>query len=290
MRIFTSLKSDSVREYRCRDLRQRRELSERVDDRQKRIPGFSQEALDGLTVGVIGAGGLGGVFVRGAVKKGIGTLVIYDGDTVEWSNLNRQFFTPRDRGKNKAIRLARNASRAGYMGTRLVAVPYFFQAAVERGLDMPCDIVFCGVDNDETRVFVARHYLDRPVVFTAVGRDAGHGYAAVQEPGKACFACFRPQALESKTAVAKEDGECPVDPAVIDVLGVVGMLALYAVDSLRMARPRRWNFKHIALHGMFPEVNVFVQRRQDCLLCGSRSGDGATDEVHTQYSRPLRCE
>jgi molybdopterin/thiamine biosynthesis adenylyltransferase len=242
-------------------------LSGDVEDRQRRVPGFSQEALDGLTVAVIGAGGLGGVFVRGAVQKGIETLVIYDGDTVEWSNLNRQFFTPRDIGRNKAIRLAHNASRAGYMGTRLVAVPWFFQAAVERGLDMPCDIAFCGVDNDETRVFVARHYLGQPIVFAAVGRDAGHGYVAVQEPGKACFACFRPQALEPKTAVAKQDGECPVDPAVIDVVGVVSMLALYAVDSLVMDRPRRWNFKHIALHGMFPEVNAVVKKRKGCRIC-----------------------
>ena len=161
-----------------------------MDDRQRHVPGFSQEALTNLTIGVIGAGGLGGEFVRGAAKKGIGKLIIYDGDEVALSNLNRQFFTPRDLHRNKAVRLARNASRIGYMGTQLQAVPYFFQAAAERELVQPCQVVFCGVDNDNTRVFAARYYIDRPVIFAAVSRDAGHGYAAVQEPGKACFACF----------------------------------------------------------------------------------------------------
>jgi adenylyltransferase/sulfurtransferase len=218
-------------------------------------------------VAVIGAGGLGGTFVWGAVKKGIGEITIYDGDDVAVSNLNRQFFTPRDLGKNKALRLGRNASRAGFMGTRLLAVPHFFQAALELGLAPPCDVVFCGPDNDPTRIFVARHFLNTPVIFAAVSRDAGHGYVAVQEPGQACFACFRPQALQPETAVRRTEGACPVDPAVVDVLGVVAMVSLYCLDSLFMNRPRHWNFKQVALHGAFPDISAQVPRRPDCPLC-----------------------
>lgn len=268
MRIFSS--SKSIREFQCQDLRGRFSSFEDIIDRQERIPGFSQEALANQTVAVVGIGGLGGEFVRGAVKKGVGTLIAYDGDDVEPSNLNRQFFFPRDVGKNKAVCGARNASRVGFMGTRLTGVPYFFQAAVDRGLVEPCDVVICGVDNDETRAFVARHYLDKPVIFAAVSKDAGHCHIAVQEPGKACFGCFVPQALEAETAVDREEGACPKDPAVIDVVGLVAMLALYALDSLVMARPRNWNFKQIALHGMFPEINAVVPRREDCPVCGSR--------------------
>ena len=146
MRIFTS--SKPIKEYCCRDLRRRNNDLSAVNDRQKRVPGFCQKALDRLGMAVIGAGGLGSEFVRGAVKKGIGKITIYDGDDVEFSNLNRQFFTPRDVGQNKAFRLAQNASRAGFLGSRLIAVPYFFQAAVERKLVHPCHLVFCGVDND----------------------------------------------------------------------------------------------------------------------------------------------
>jgi len=273
MTIFTA--SNSIRRYCCVDLRRRADGPDAVDDRQKRVPGFSQQALDGATVAVIGAGGLGSGFGWGAVKKGIGHLVIYDGDVVALSNLNRQLYSPRDLGKNKAHRLARNASKAGYLGTRLTAVPCFFQAAVQRGLEVPCDIVFCGVDNDETRAYVARHYLDRPVVIAAVSDDAGHGYAAVQEPGQACFGCFRPQALSADTAVAAGEGACPADPAVIDVVSLVAMLSLYALDSLIMARPRAWNFKQIALHGLFPDVSTVVARRPDCPLCG-----GATPGIY----------
>lgn len=161
---------------------------------------------------VVGAGGLGGAFVWGAVKKGIGSLQIYDGDRVEISNLNRQFFTPRDLGRNKAVCLARNGARAGYMGTRLVAVPYFLQAAVDRGLDRPCDAVFCGVNNDETRVFVARRYQQKPVVFAAVGRDAGHGYVAVQEPGGSVSPASDPRPFKQKRPLAASMVGAPWTP------------------------------------------------------------------------------
>ena len=243
-----------------------------------RVPGYSQGALSALTVAVIGAGGLGGNFVLGAVRKGIGTLIIYDGDDVELSNLSRQPFSPRDVGRNKALSLARNASGAGYLGTRLVAVPFFFQAAVEQGLDQSCDLVLCGVDNDETRVYVARHYLDRPVVHVAVSDDAGHGHVIVQEPGKACFACFLPGAPSPHAdgAALEDDGACPATPAVVDVVGAVAMVALYALDSLVMDRPRRWNFKQIVLHGSFPDITAEVTRNENCPVCGSK-GPGADD-------------
>lgn len=244
-----------------------------MDDRQKRVPGFDQAALDRLALAVIGAGGLGGLFVFGAVKKGVGALVIYDGDDVRMSNLNRQLFTPRDLGRNKAVCLARNASRMGFMGTTLTGIPFFFQAAVERRLEQPCDLVFCGVDNDETRAYVARRYRDRPVVFAAVSEDAGHGYVAVQQPGGACFGCFNSRAVNPGAVPEAEGGRCPEVPAVFDVLSVVAGLSLYAVDSLVMDRPRLWNFKQVALHGMAPEINAWVERRVACPLCGGGGAD-----------------
>ena len=263
----TCTNSKSIRTYRCVDLRASSADADGPDDRQKRVPGFSQAALDDLSVGVIGGGGLGSWFTFGAAKKGVGRIVIYDGDKAETSNLNRQLLTPRDIGRNKALAVARNTARSAYLGSRIAAVPHFFQAAVERGLVQDCDVVFCGVDNDETRVFVSRYYLGTPVVFAAVSRDASYGYVAVQEPDGPCFGCFRPPALEARTAVTRDDGACPVDPAVIDIVGLIAMVALYAVDSLVMERPRHWNFKLIALHGAFPEVSAHLPKRDGCPLC-----------------------
>jgi molybdopterin/thiamine biosynthesis adenylyltransferase len=274
MGLFTP---SDVRAFRCIDSRRWRGYAETVDDRQKRVPGFSQDALRRLSVGVVGAGGLGGEFLRGAVKKGIGRIAVYDGDEVTVSNLNRQMFRLRDVGKNKAICLARNAARVGYLGSQLLAVPFYIQAAVDRGTEQPCDAVFCGVDNDQSRAFVAKRYLDRPAIFAAVSADAGHGFVAVQKPGCACFRCIHPQAFDQEMAVPSEDGKCPVDPAVIDIVAIVAMVASYALDSLVMDRPRTWNFKQIVLHGRMPDITAAVPKRADCPLCSSAKTEDAAE-------------
>lgn len=69
---------------------------------------FSNEELRRLAearVGIAGAGGLGSNVAVILVRSGIRRLRIIDGDTVEPSNLNRQFFWPADVGMPKATAL-----------------------------------------------------------------------------------------------------------------------------------------------------------------------------------------
>ncbi|MFC1893599.1 ThiF family adenylyltransferase [Chloroflexota bacterium] len=63
-----------------------------------------------LIYALIGAGGLGSPVALWLVRKGLGTLTIYDGDTVDLSNLHRQLFYKEDLYKRKAIQLAKNAA------------------------------------------------------------------------------------------------------------------------------------------------------------------------------------
>jgi molybdopterin/thiamine biosynthesis adenylyltransferase len=67
--------------------------NESLTDRQERILGFNQSVMDNLRVVLIGAGGLGGEIAQGLARKGVGSIKIFDGDTITLSNLSRQFFT-----------------------------------------------------------------------------------------------------------------------------------------------------------------------------------------------------
>jgi len=49
-----------------------------------------QIALLQSTVGIVGAGGLGGWIIEGLARMGVGRLIIIDGDIFEENNLNRQ--------------------------------------------------------------------------------------------------------------------------------------------------------------------------------------------------------
>jgi molybdopterin/thiamine biosynthesis adenylyltransferase len=51
-----------------------------------------QLAILQSTVGIVGAGGLGGWVIEGLARMGVGRLIVIDGDVFEENNLNRQAF------------------------------------------------------------------------------------------------------------------------------------------------------------------------------------------------------
>jgi len=57
---------------------------------------------------------------------------------------------------------------------------------------------------------------------------------------------------------------CPGTPAIADILQEVGALAVYAVDTLLMARPRGWNYRRISLADGASDGTAVVPARQSC--------------------------
>jgi hypothetical protein len=93
-------------------------------------------------------------------------------------------------------------------------------------------VAIVGVDNNPGRIAASRFYWKQgvPVIFTAVSREADHGYVFIQKPGEACFGCLSPQAVNDETY------PCSDRPAVKDILKVVAGIVVYAVDTLLMRR------------------------------------------------------
>jgi molybdopterin/thiamine biosynthesis adenylyltransferase len=238
------------------------ESTENVTTRQERVPGFDQSVMDGLTVLQIGAGGLGGEIAQGLVRKGVGLLKILDGDTVEISNLSRQFFYQEDLYKNKALSLAKNLVKEGVNKSLIVAHPYMIQKAVEDGVDISCDIAICAPDNDETRVYISHYFHGKaPVIFTGLDRNANTGYIFVQEPSKACFGCAFPNAVSNKRT------PCPNTPAIIDLVKTIAGYVLFSIDSTIMKRKRNWNYRQLFMGGFVPEIVKTVDKKEICPLC-----------------------
>jgi molybdopterin/thiamine biosynthesis adenylyltransferase len=250
--------------YRCPRLKiKRQELS--VTDRQEKVKGFNQHALEASRIILIGAGGLGGEIGVTLTRKGIGQLVLLDLDVVEPTNLNRQKFYKSDLYKNKAIRLARNLAKEGFLVTRISGFGLSFQDAIESGIDLLGTVAIVGVDNNPARIAASRFYRKHhiPVIFTAVSAQADHGYVFIQEPGedKACFGCLFPKSINDDTY------PCPGTPSVADILKTVSGIVTYAVDSLIMKRLRTWNFKSCYLDGTIPGSDSMVEKRMNCKLC-----------------------
>ncbi len=233
-----------------------------AEDRQRKIAGFNQEVFSHSSVLCVGAGGIISQIAPTLVRKGIGCITLLDHDIVEPSNLNRQRFYIKDVGKNKAIALAENLQAECIVGTEIRAFALRLEEAVARGSDLSCSVAICGVDNNPARVAASRYFRAQgvPVIFTAVSRYGDHGYLFVQEKEGPCIACLFSDMADD------ERYPCPGTPAIADILQLVGALAVYAVDTLLMKRPRHWNYRRISLSDGALDGASVIPARQGCRM------------------------
>ena len=137
------------------------------------------------------------------------------------------------------------------------------EEAIARGTDLDCDVAICGVDNNPARVAASYHFSAKhiPVIFTAVSRDADHGYVFVEERGGPCIACLFPDMVND------DRYPCPGTPAIADILQAVGAFAVYAVDTLLMKRSRTWNYRRLGLSDASLDGGSMISKRGGCSLC-----------------------
>lgn len=231
-----------------------------AEDRQNNIAGFDQNKYSRSHVLCVGAGGLISNIAPALLRKGVGRLTVLDPDQVEVSNLNRQRFYPSDIGRNKALALARNLQRECIYKTRMTAHAVSLETAIDRRIDMTCDVVVCGVDNNPGRVAAARFFRKSgiPIIFTAVSAEADHGYVFVQGAKGACLGCLFPD-------IATDDSyPCPGTPAILDILQLMGSLATYSIDCVLMGRQSDWNYRSLYLWSGLSDGSALVRPREDC--------------------------
>ena len=234
-----------------------------AEDRQRKILGFNQEIFSKSSVLCVGAGGIVSQIAPTLVRKGIGRITLLDKDIVEPSNLNRQRFYIKDIGKNKALALARNLKAECIVATEIRGYALRLEEAIARGVHLDCDVAICGVDNNPARVVASPHFRSKsiPVIFTAVSREADHGYAFVQDADGPCIGCLFPDLIND------DRYPCPGTPAIADILQAVGAIGIYAVDTLLMRRSRHWNYRRITLSDGAFDGGSFVPPRRGCRLC-----------------------
>jgi molybdopterin/thiamine biosynthesis adenylyltransferase len=139
-------------------------------------------------VGVVGAGGLGGLAIELLARMGIGSLVVIDGDSFAASNLNRQLLTLEGGlGAGKAETAAR---RVKEINGAVEILPLQQQADASNLVASlaGCDLALDCLDNLATR-FALEEACGRLAIPLVHGAIAGFmGQLAVIEPGRPLFA------------------------------------------------------------------------------------------------------
>jgi len=191
--------------------------------RQLALPGFALGAQRGLAsarVLVIGAGGLGSTVIPALAAAGVGTIGIVDDDTVELSNLHRQYIHGQaDIGNAKAASAA--AAVAAINPTTVVfALEQRLTAATALELFAGYDLVLDGSDNFPTRYLAndAAAITGIPLVWGAVSQYAGQAGVAWAARGPQYRDLF-PSPPPAGSVLSCEQGG--VFPTVVAVIGAI---------------------------------------------------------------------
>ncbi|CDI85786.1 thiF family domain-containing protein, putative [Eimeria praecox] len=196
---------------------------------------------------LVGVGGVGSVAAEMLVRCGIGKLILFDFDSVELSNMNRLFFTPKDVGLTKVeaakrtlafvnpdVELeAHNANICQDFDlflSRILNGKESIQerqreqqqgeeqgSAEHRGLDCPgkcpVDLVLSCVDNYAARITISQACNEAGVPWfnSGVSENATSGQIQLCIPGVlACFQCAPPYVVATKEDEnsIKREGVC----------------------------------------------------------------------------------
>ena len=133
------------------------------------IPDEVCATLRGLTVGVVGCGGLGPMVAENLARLGVGRLLLIDSDRLEESNLNRWLAGEQSQvGRYKVELLAERLSRS-LEGLSVVAVPENVLDATGQAALRGCDLIFAAVDCDGARFAVNRIAVQQLVPYFDLG-------------------------------------------------------------------------------------------------------------------------
>ncbi|CAR24230.1 NEDD8-activating protein UBA3 [Lachancea thermotolerans CBS 6340] len=159
--------------------------------------------LADVSILVLGAGGLGCEILKNLAMQGIPDIHVVDMDTIELTNLNRQFlFRESDIGQSKALVAARFINEKNIMGLggRPVVVTAHFQdlTLLDRKFIERFTLIVSGLDSIEARRFMNMQLVritfesrfEKCIPFIDGGSEGLKGHCKTIIPGfSACYEC-----------------------------------------------------------------------------------------------------
>ena len=213
--------------------------------------------LKNKTAAVIGCGGLGCNAAVHLAGMGIGSLLLFDFDTVSESNLNRQFlYTHGDIGKSKVFLAAEKLSE---YAPRCSIKAFDKKIIKEEDLSFAknADALFLAVDNNRTRELAEEFCRENNIPLVNGGINGFSGSAYLYVPGRTpCLSCAGLTENESKKIIS-----------VSSAAGVIGALqAEIGAKHLSGCDEEIAGVLHIYDNGEITKLKIKPQR--GCGICG----------------------
>jgi len=204
-----------------------------------------QQQLYNAHVLLIGAGGLGTPAALYLIAAGIGHLSIFDGDTVELSNLQRQvLFKEADIGQNKARQMKKHLQELNSQ-CQITAYPQNLNEKTSEEIFKDCSVIVDATDNFYTR-YLVNHFSHRfqiPLVSAALFQFEGQLSVFNYQNGP-CYQCLYPSPPENNVIP-----DCTQGGVLGAVAGLLGCLQASEVIKIILHRP-------VILSGKLLQLNV----------------------------------
>jgi molybdopterin/thiamine biosynthesis adenylyltransferase len=248
-----------------------------VDMVPRATPWEAQLRLKRARVVLVGLGGTGGHAALALVASGVGRLHCVDGDTVEWSNLNRQIlYAETDVGRPKTAAAAARL-RALNSDVDLTVTDRMLTGEADlRALAADCDVLMLCADRpSEIRVWANRACLAAGTPWTDAGYHGPMVTAAAYVPGGGpCYECVwaaefgrrRAMGAQREYTLARGDTNAVTAASA----GLSGQLAAHLAISLLTGAPSVRPGCIQGVNLVAPDHHIFLADpwRPGCPACG----------------------
>ena len=174
---------------------------------------FSQEKLSSATALMIGCGGLANACAPILASAGLGHIIVCDGDTIELSNLQRQFaFTEADIGKHKA-EVLKTYLQARNSQIQISSIHQFVDETFLHDCLPQCDVIIDCSDNSRTRHLINRLAVQHRIPLISASVIQFSGQLAVfdsRNQQSPCYACLFPQEIQQENTCTKNGVYAPL--------------------------------------------------------------------------------
>jgi adenylyltransferase/sulfurtransferase len=230
----------------------------------KKVGLDGQKRLKEARVCVAGVGGLGCVSALQLAAMGVGFIRLVDHDTVDITNLHRQFLYDVDSLDHPKVEVARDRLKSLNPNVEVEPIPLSINSHTAKEVVEGVDVVVDGLDRLAPRYALneACQSLKVPYIYGAAIQL--HGYASTIIPGKtACLECMLGRISDEGLPTCETAGVLP------PILGAIASVQTKEAVSLIIGDEPSLANKLLLCDLDFMSFEVFsVARNPNCRTCG----------------------
>jgi adenylyltransferase/sulfurtransferase len=188
-----------------------------------------QARIQKAQVCVVGCGALGSFQAEALARAGVGRLRLIDRDTVDYSNLQRQWLYDETDAQNESPKAIAAAARLHQLNRRSEIEPVVTDLTPSNAEELAagCDLILDGTDNFETRYLLNDLSVKLGIPWIYGAAVGSYGIVMPIVPGRGpCLKCVYPEPPEGAQRTCEVDGVLAPATASVAALQVAAALRL----------------------------------------------------------------